>query len=273
MTSQNSRSPRTDERMTGTLISFEGVHRVFAKGDGQLTHALGGVSFTVSRGEFVSVLGPSGCGKSTLLNLAAGLMKPDRGAVTFDGSEVRGVNRRVGYVTQHDSLLPWRTVRQNIALALQIRRMDAGEISERVTQSIELVGLEGFENHYPAELSGGMRRRVSLARTMVYQPETLLLDEPFGALDAQLRLVLQSELCGIVEKTGVTVVFVTHDVSEAVALSDRVVVLTQRPSRVQAVRDIDFERPRNIIGLHKEPSYSEHFESLWEALRNKADPE
>jgi NitT/TauT family transport system ATP-binding protein len=198
-------------------------------------------------------------------------MVPSDGAVVFDGTSVGGINTRVGYVTQQDALLPWRTVAQNIALPLQIRKQSKEQIEDRVRQAVTLIGLEGFEDHYPAELSGGMRRRVSLARTMVYEPDTLLLDEPFGALDAQLRLVLQTELSEIVENTGVTVVFVTHDVSEAVALSDRVVVLTQRPAVVQLEIPIELARPRNVVGIHREAGYAHYFDQLWASLRTSSE--
>jgi NitT/TauT family transport system ATP-binding protein len=248
------------------LIEFEGVTRVFDDGKKQ-TVALDGVTFHVRRGEFVSVLGPSGCGKSTLLNMTAGLLRPTTGVVKFGGDPVSAVNTRVGYVTQQETLFPWRNVWKNVAFPLQVQKRDRAEIAERVDKALELVGLEGFERHYPDELSGGMRRRVSLARTIVYEPETILMDEPFGALDAQLRLVLQSELSRIVETTGITVILVTHDAAEAVALSDRVVVLSARPGKVALDRDITLTRPRNVESIHHDPEYADHFDALWSTLR------
>ncbi len=234
----------------------------------QPTVAVDDISLDLAPGQFVSVVGPSGCGKSTLLHLVAGLRRPTRGRVLYDGAVVADVNRRVGYITQRDTLLPWRTVERNVALADDIaRRRDP----ERIRSFIELVGLTGFERHFPSELSGGMRQRVAIARTLAQDPETLLMDEPFGALDAQLRLHLQQTLLRIWEGSRKTVLFVTHDIEEAIALSDRVVVLSGRPARVKLDLVVDLPRPRDVVAIRHEAAFRGLFDRLWSALDAPAE--
>jgi NitT/TauT family transport system ATP-binding protein len=197
-------------------------------------------------------------------------MEPGVGQVLFDGAELAGVNTRVSYVTQKDNLLPWRTVEANVALPLELRERagwTATEKKERVARYIAMVGLSGFEKHYPSELSGGMRKRAQLARSLVYEPDVLLMDEPFGALDAQLRLVLQSELLKAWEGSGKTLVFVTHDLTEAISIADRVIVMSARPGRIRAVENIELGRPRDVFSIRFEPRFGEYFERLWNALR------
>ncbi|MGE0717348.1 MAG: ABC transporter ATP-binding protein [Alphaproteobacteria bacterium] len=247
------------------LIEYRGLGKRFWKG-GKPIQAIENLTFSVAKGEFVSVVGPSGCGKSTLLNLAAGLMAPTAGEVRYDGVPVTDVNHRVGYMTQKDNLMPWRTVEGNVDLALRIQGVGRAERRDRARHFIELVGLGGFENHYPGELSGGMRKRVALARLLVYDPETLLMDEPFGALDAQLKMVMHEELLAIRDRTGKTIVFVTHDLTEAVTLSDRVVVLAPRPGRVKMIHDVPLARPRNVFQIRFTPQFGEVFETLWGAI-------
>jgi NitT/TauT family transport system ATP-binding protein len=213
------------------VISFAGISKRFVSAQGS-TPALDNVSLDVRRGEFVALIGPSGCGKTTLLNLTAGLLSPDSGTVTYDGAEVRGANTRVGYLTQLDALLPWRSVLANVALPLEIRRVPKGERLEQARLIIERVGLKGFERHLPGQLSGGMKKRVALARTLIYKPETLLLDEPFSALDAQTRVVIQRQLQELVRERGLTVLLVTHDIGEAIALADTIAVFSKRPARL-----------------------------------------
>jgi NitT/TauT family transport system ATP-binding protein len=180
---------------------------------------------------------------------------------------VAGANTRVGYVTQQDNLLPWRTVERNIALALEIRGVAESERQHQVSAMIKLVGLTGFERHFPSELSGGMRKRVTLARTLIYRPETLLLDEPFGALDAQLKMQLQGELLDIWNQLRSTVIFVTHDLEEAILLADRVIVMTARPGRVRLDRAVNLPRPRLLDELRQEPRFRETYQELWALLR------
>ncbi len=225
----------------------------------------------MTEGSFTALVGPSGCGKSTVLNMVAGLLKPTEGTVSFEGRPVDGPNTRVGYMTQKDTLLPWRTVADNVGIAYELRcRRDArAEKATRVAEILEKVGLKGFEQHYPAELSGGMRKRAALARMLIYRPTTLLLDEPFGALDAQLRLIMQKELLDLVASTGMSVVLVTHDLEEAVSLANRVVVFSSRPGRIRAVRDIPIARPRDPATLRFTDEFRDHCAALWEELRDE----
>lgn len=246
----------------GVRISFQDIGIVFRTG----TRALGGVSLNVYEGEFLAVVGPSGCGKSTLLNIAAGLMKPTVGSVRYAGEPIRGPNRQVGYVTQRDQLLPWRTVQKNIMLPLEFRGVPTAEARRRAAAVIEQVGLTGFEKSYPAQLSGGMLKRASLARTLVYAPRTLLMDEPFASLDAQLRMVMQDELLRIWRETGSTIVFVTHDLAEAITLADRIVVISARPGTVKLVTDVPLGRPRSAVTAHEAPEFSGLLSRLWAAL-------
>lgn len=247
------------------MIEWRNISKSFGK-DGTTVQALGDVSLTVRAAEFLAIVGPSGCGKSTLLNITAGLMHPNRGQVYYASEQVTGVNTRVGYITQKDNLLPWRTVRGNVALALEVKGYPATKRQELVSLYIQMVGLNGFENHYPSELSGGMRKRTTLARTLIYDPETLLMDEPFGALDAQLKLLLQDELLKLWQKTKKTIVFVTHDLAEAVSLADRVVVMSARPGRIKLIQEIDLPRPRDVYRVRFSTSFSTLCERLWSSI-------
>ena len=251
------------------ILEYRNVSKVFFKGDTRV-HALRNVTAQVERGELLAIVGPSGCGKSTLLNLTAGLMEPGLGEVLYAGKPVSGVNTRVSYVTQRDNLLPWRTVEDNVTLPFEFgerARTSATERRERVQKYINVVGLKGFEKHYPAELSGGMRKRAQLARSLVYEPDVLLMDEPFGALDAQLKLMLQAELLKTWEGSGKTLVFVTHDLTEAISLADHVIVMSTRPGRVRAIERIALPRPRDVFTIRFLPEFGEYFERLWSALR------
>jgi NitT/TauT family transport system ATP-binding protein len=249
------------------LVDLHGVAKQFFR-NGTPLLACRDVSLRIRRGEFVAIVGPSGCGKSTLLNMVAGLMKPSAGTIAYDGKLVAELNRRVGYMTQRDNLLPWRSVENNIGIALEIARMSGGERARRVERYIDLVGLNGFEKHYPAELSGGMRKRVALARTLIYDPETLLMDEPFGALDAQLKLILHAELLRIWEESGKTIVFVTHDLTEALTLADRVAVLSSRPGTVKLIQPVDLPRPRDVFKVRFTERFGHLHEQLWAALED-----
>ncbi|WP_155341683.1 ABC transporter ATP-binding protein [Acrocarpospora corrugata] len=255
------------------ILEYRDLSKVFFKGNQQI-YALAHVQAEVRDGELLAIVGPSGCGKSTLLNLSAGLMVPGTGEVLYRGRPLTDVNTQVSYVTQKDNLLPWRTVEDNIALPLELgdrARLPKDERRARVTRYIELVGLGGFEKHYPSELSGGMRKRAQLARSLVYEPEVLLMDEPFGALDAQLKLVLQAQLLRMWEGTGRTLVFVTHDLVEAIALADRVIVMSSRPGRIRAVEHIELPRPRDVFTVRFAPGFGDYFERLWSALRETID--
>jgi NitT/TauT family transport system ATP-binding protein len=247
---------------TRPLIEFAGVAKHFFVG-GELRPAVEGVELTVRPGELVTLVGPSGCGKSTLLNMAAGMFGPTRGTVQYAGREVQGLNHSVGYMTQQDHLLPWRSVLDNIALPLELRGEPRDRRLARAQDLVALVGLEGFERHFPTQISGGMKKRCALARLLAYDPETLLMDEPFGALDAQLRLGLQSELLRVVRRLGKTVLFVTHDLDEAISMGDRCAVFQGRPGRIAEVIDIDLPAERDLLTLRFEPRYIELTQRLW----------
>ena len=247
------------------LVRLAGVTKQYYR-EGRPVLACRDVSFDVQRGDFVSIVGPSGCGKSTLLNLIAGLARPTRGEIRYAGTPVSGPNRRVGYMTQRDNLLPWRSVEANIGVALELAHVNGSERRQRVERFVNLVGLGGFEKHFPAELSGGMRKRVALARTLIYDPETLLMDEPFGALDAQLKLILHAELLSLWEQARKTIIFVTHDLTEALTLADRVVVMSNRPGTVKLIQEVDLPRPRDVFKVRFTPRFGELHERLWSAL-------
>jgi NitT/TauT family transport system ATP-binding protein len=251
-------------------IRLEGTSKTFHV-RGQVVRALSPIDLEVQREEFVALVGPSGCGKSTILNLVAGLLHPTEGQVLYDGEPVRDLNRRVGYMTQKDTLLPWRRTADNIRIALELacRGTNRRDASEMVARMIELVGLKGFESHYPSELSGGMRKRTLLARTLIYEPETLLMDEPFGALDAQLKLVMLDQLQQLTQQRRMTVLFVTHDLGEAISLADRVVVFSARPGRIRTVREIDLPRPRDVFKIRFTDAFARYHEELWDVLKDE----
>ena len=254
----------------GEKIRITGAAKTFHV-RGQEIRALAPVDLTVHDREFVALVGPSGCGKSTILNLVAGLLKPNGGTVAYDGEPVSDLNRRVGYMTQKDTLLPWRRTADNIRIALELRcrPTSRAEADEKVARMIELVGLKGFENHYPGELSGGMRKRTLLARTLIYEPETLLMDEPFGALDAQLKLVMLDQLQTLTQQRQMTVLFVTHDLGEAISLADRVVIFSARPGRIRTIRDVRLPRPRDVFKIRFTSDFARIYEELWDELKDE----
>jgi NitT/TauT family transport system ATP-binding protein len=237
--------------------------------EGELV-AIRDVSFDVRQGEFISIIGPSGCGKTTLFNIVGGLLEGFEGEVLFEGKMGRPKRRAVGMVFQEESALPWRTTLDNVAFPLEVAGVPKMERLDRARHFLELVGLEGFENHYPSELSGGMLQRTVLARTLAFEPRILLMDEPFAALDSQTRLLVGDKVLQIQQALSQTTLLITHDLTEAVQLSDRVVVMTYRPGRVKRIVDIDLPRPRSsgIVG-------SEHFAHLvgtiWNDLREEAN--
>jgi NitT/TauT family transport system ATP-binding protein len=245
-----------------TVVAFHDVGKTFAGG----VEAVRNINLQVGQGEFITLVGPSGCGKSTLLNMAAGLFQPTTGKVYYRNQAVTTINRRVGYMTQVDHLLPWRTIAGNIAIPLEIAGRSRKEIASEIDRLISLVGLTGFHNAYPSQLSGGMRKRAALARLFAYDPETLLMDEPFGALDAQLRLMLQIELKRLCRTLKKTVLFVTHDVDEAIGLADRCVVFSERPGTIRRVIEVDLPQDRDIKTLRFDSSYVEQCAELWRIL-------
>ena len=228
--------------------------------------ALEAVDLEIASGEFVAFVGPSGCGKSTLLNMIAGIVPTTAGEIVHDGRRIEGINRGVGYMTQGDSVLPWYPVARNVELPLKFQGVPTAERRRRAGEWLARVGLSGFEASFPSELSGGMRKRVALAQVLVYDPGTLLMDEPFGALDAQLKLLMQAELLRIWEASRKTVVFVTHDLAEAVTLANRVVVFSGRPGRVKAIEDVPIAYPRDPFRVRFRPEFEAVYARLWEAL-------
>lgn len=253
------------------IVSAVGVSKVFPSKSGDVV-ALLDVDWEMRPGEFVALIGPSGCGKSTLLNLVAGLLQPTQGQVLYGGTRLSGINTNVGYMTQRDSVFPWRTVLRNVALPLELKGVPREEREERARRFIKLVQLDGFEESYPGKLSGGMRKRVGLAQTLVAGPETILLDEPFGALDAMLKLALQAELMQMIqsdESTVRNVLLVTHDLDEAVTLADRVVIMSPRPGRIRTEVEVDLPRPRNPVTIRDLPEFQAKRREIWAFLQDE----
>ncbi len=263
---------QTDHSRNGhagaTPISFDDIQKVFFT-KGQAVVALDSVTFDVRPNEFTTVVGPSGCGKSTLLKLCAGLTRPTAGRVLYKGREVSAINTDVGFITQDSNLFPWLTLGENVEMPLEIHGVPQGERRDLVRDYIELAGLTGFEKHYPYQLSGGMQKRGAIVRTMIYDPDIILMDEPFGPLDAQTRLVLQHELLRIWSTKRKTILFITHDLTEAVTLSDRVVVLSKRPSTVKAVVEVPLSRPRDVFRIHQEEGFGPIYDRLWDLFRDE----
>ena len=248
------------------MIDLQHISKTFRKDD-ELVEAVRDINLTIERKEIVAIIGPSGCGKSTLLNMIAGLYAPTSGTVVYKGAPVNDVNTDVGYMTQKDNLFPWRTVRDNIAFPLELAGVALSERTDRADKVIKHVGLDGFENRFTHELSGGMRKRACLARMMLYGAETALLDEPFAALDAQLKLAMHELLLKLAGEAEQTVVLVTHDLMEAVTLADRVLVCTRRPAIVALEQRIDLKRPRDVLNVRFTNEFKELYDALWERLR------
>ncbi len=246
-------------KVTGELsgrghIEIDGVTKTFASDAGDIT-ALEGIDFDVAPREFVAIVGPSGCGKSTLLRCVGGLIRPSAGEVRIGDDVVTVPDRRIGYVFQRAVLLPWRRVLDNVLLPFEIMRRPTGEDRRKAHEVLEMVGLSDYLNHRPGELSGGMQQRVSVARALAVEPSILLMDEPFGALDAQTRDLMNLELLRIWRESQTTVVFVTHDIGEALFLSDRVMVMAARPGRVSDVIDVDLPRPRTFAEIEADERF------------------
>ena len=252
--------------MSDKQIVIEGVSKRFGS-----LGVVDNVSFDVRDGEFVAIVGPSGCGKSTCLNLLAGLDEASSGEVRHHGRPVTGVNTELGYITQDDNLLPWRTLLANVELGLEFRGVAKSERQERARRFIELVGLSGFEGHYPHELSGGMRKRAGIVRTLVHDTDVVLMDEPFGPLDAQTRVILQAELLKLWERSHPTVLFVTHDLVEAIALSDRILVFTSSPGTIKREYRVELPRPRDVFHIHETPGFAELYDALWNDIRTEIE--
>jgi NitT/TauT family transport system ATP-binding protein len=253
-------------------LALEAVTCTFVAHDRRATGytAIGDVSLSVAPGEFVSVVGPTGCGKSTLLNVAAGLLAPSRGGVRVFGETLQGINRRAGYMFQSEALMPWRTALGNVMAGLEFRGI-APEEARRLSEGwLERVGLRGFGNRYPHELSGGMRKRTALAQTLALDPDIILMDEPFSALDIQTRQLMENELLHIWAAKRNAVLFITHDLDEAIALSDRVVVFSAGPAaRPLGEFEIELPRPRDVAEVRVLPKFVELHRAIWDVLRDE----
>lgn len=250
-------------------IRLEGISLVYEAG-GSTVLALDDLHCRFAAGKVTAIIGPSGCGKSTMLQITRGFMPASRGTLSFIGPDGQPMPRppRMATVWQSFNLFPWRTVEDNVAFGLEMAGMSAVERRARAAEALRLVDLSGFERKYPSQLSGGMRQRVGMARALVMDPDVLLLDEPFGALDAQTRLVLQEQLAAMVERTGKTVLLITHSIEEAVLLADTVYVLTARPGRVAAEVAIDLPKPRSVASTH-DPRYAGYFEQIYAMLKSE----
>jgi sulfonate transport system ATP-binding protein len=246
-------------------IILENVSLAYVTPEGRLP-VVDRVSFAVGRAEFVALVGPSGCGKSTILRMIAGLNAVDGGIISVDGERVEGTPEHIGLMFQKDTLLPWLSVRENIEVGLELAKIPAHLRESRVTDLLALLRLSEFRDAYPAQLSGGMRQRVSLGRMLAYQPAVMLMDEPFGALDFQTKAAMGRELLRIWEAERRSILFVTHDIEEAVALADRVLVFSPRPARLIVERRIELPRPRSLRVLRANPDFAAHTRAIWEAL-------
>ena len=251
-------------------VELSGVTKRFLTPDGAPFTAIHDVNLVVEPGQFCAVVGPTGCGKSTTLTLVSGLDSPTAGAVTVGGTPVAGVTRGTSFVFQADALLPWKTVVANVAMGPLFHGLGKKQAHAEARDWLRRVGLAGFENHHPHQLSGGMRKRVALAAALINEPSILLMDEPFGALDVQTKAIMSNELLALWEQARPSVIFVTHDLEEAIALADRVVVMTVGPGTVKGVYDIDLPRPRGEVQeIRFEPRFLELHQEIWESLREE----
>ena len=248
-------------------IEARGLSKTFQFGNSSI-EAVRDVSFSVRRGEFVALLGPSGSGKSTVLNMIATLIRPSAGEILIDGKRIAAgkATANVGYVFQRDTLFPWRTVADNIGYGLQLAGVPERERKERIATCVAQAGLTGFEQAYPSALSGGMRQRAALMRTLVVEPQILLMDEPFGALDTHTKIDMHEVLLRIWEREQQTVLFVTHDLGEALTLADRIILFSARPGRIKDIFEVDFARPRDAVKVRETPRYAELFQYIWHSL-------
>ena len=263
--SQSDSFPKPSE----PIIQVQNVSKIFHSQHQDEMTALKDFTLNISKGEFVTIVGPSGCGKSTLIRLIAGLISVTNGNILLQDRKVEGLNTQVGYVPQESKLFPWLTLEENVGFGLECRDYSEEERQHRIRHYIELAGLTGFEKHYPAELSGGMAKRASIIRSLAYDPLVILMDEPFGPLDAQTRMILQDELLKIWEKMQQTIIFVTHDLVEAVALADRVVIMTHRPGQIMDIVQVPMDRPRNIFEIHRQKGFDETYSHLWGIFRHE----
>ncbi|HEU5355765.1 MAG TPA: ABC transporter ATP-binding protein [Actinocrinis sp.] len=253
-------------------VEVTGLTKRFLTPKGDAFTALRDVTFTVEPGQFCAVVGPTGCGKSTTLSMVSGLDRPSEGSVKVGGREVTGITQGISFMFQQDALLPWKTVVGNVEMGPLFRGVGRREARELARDWLRRVGLAGFEDHHPHQLSGGMRKRVGMAAALINEPQILLMDEPFGALDVQTKAIMQTELLGLWEQLRPSVLFITHDLDEAVALADRVVVMTSGPGSVKAIYDVDLPRPRGSVQeIRYEPRFLEIQHQIWASLREEVE--
>lgn len=252
-----------------STIELRNVTKRFRTPTGGVYTALRDLNFSVAPGEFCAVVGPTGCGKSTTLSLISGLERPSMGEVEVMGKPVQSIDPRIGYVFQADAVFPWKNVLNNVAMGPLFRGVPKAEAFARAHDWIARVGLTGFEDRYPHQLSGGMRKRVALAQTFINEPQILLMDEPFSALDVQTRTLMEDELLNMWSSTSASVVFVTHDLEEAISLADHVCVLTAGPATVKGIYTIDLPRPRTVTEIRFEPRFMQLYHEIWEDLRSE----
>lgn len=265
----------TDDQVSKTTASTTTVELIDCaitfpdQGSGTYT-AVRDISLTAEAGKFTSVVGPTGSGKSTILNMSAGLLNPTQGTVLVKGRELKGLNKEAGYLFQQDALLPWRTALDNVALALNYRGISSAEAKKEATEWLARVGLKGFEKRFPAQLSGGQRRRVSMAQMWITNPSLILMDEPFSALDVQTRLVMEGELLNLWSANRAATLFVTHDLDEAVALSDEIIVLSAGPaSNIVGRFEVPLERPRDLLEIKRDPVFQRIYSEVWDCLKEE----
>ena len=250
------------------VLELKNIHYTYHTLDGE-TPALTDISFSLNKGEFVAIVGPSGCGKSTLLSLIAGLITPEKGLIKINGKYLRESTTNIGYMLQHDELFEWRTIYHNVLLGLEVQHMLSAKTKARAHELLDIYGLKNFENSHPSELSGGMRQRAALIRTLVLNPDILLLDEPFSALDYQTRLMVSADICHLIRRTGKTVILITHDLSEAVSLADCIIVLSGRPATVKKEIPIHLTlQDDSPLAARNAPEFNEYFNQLWEEMKS-----
>ena len=252
--------------MSENILSLKNITKIYQAKNGE-TKALDNINLDIKRGEFVSIIGPSGCGKSTLLSIIAGLEDKNIGKVYLEGKEIDGISSEIGYMLQKDSLLEWRTIYNNVILGLEIRGIKTKENEEYVKSLLKKYHLYEFKDKYPTQLSGGMRQRAALIRTLAIKPKILLLDEAFSALDYQTRIMVTKDVYNILRQEGITALIVTHDISESISLSDRVVVLSKRPASIKSIHEIKFDMEnRTPLNCRERPEFSKYFDMLWKEL-------
>lgn len=252
--------------MNAAVMQVSNLSVVFNEGKPNEVVAFKGISFDVRPEEIVAIVGPSGCGKSTLFNTIAGLLSPSIGEVRVKGKLVEGAHGQVGYMLQKDLLLPWRTVLDNVVLGLEVKNTSRAEAVEIARKLIEVYGLKGFENAVPSTLSGGMRQRVAFMRTLALNPDVILLDEPFSALDFQTRILLQRDVVRIIREQRKTAILVTHDIGEAITMADRVIILTARPGRIRRVLDLEISGDKDPVAIRQNPQFTTYFDTIWREL-------